>query len=130
MLICKDCGFYAGIIPGTMQKIIILAVLPTFFVNTEPANKTLELHSNRCIYSNRTVRWLYKLLKFDYLYVVKEINLSSDSGNCTLMKLWSIMERNRAQRSIIGHTRKNFETLLKSKIGNLKSVIGPGLLQL
>ena len=40
MLICKDCGFYAGIIPGTMQEIIILAVLPAFFVNTEPADKT------------------------------------------------------------------------------------------
>ena len=41
VLFCKDCGFYAGIILGTMQgSINILAVLPAFFVNTEPANKT------------------------------------------------------------------------------------------
>ena len=34
VLICKDCGFYDGIIPGTMRE--ILAGFPGFFVNTEP----------------------------------------------------------------------------------------------
>ena len=32
VLICKNCGNYAGIILGTMQKINILAVLPAFFM--------------------------------------------------------------------------------------------------
>ena len=46
MLICKDCE----IIPGTMQEFIILAVLPAFFVNTEPANKTFPnpVETDRC----------------------------------------------------------------------------------
>ena len=42
VLICKDCGYYAGIIPGTMQETIIPPVLPAFFVNTEPANKGFQ----------------------------------------------------------------------------------------
>ena len=42
MLICKGCGFYGRIIPGTMQGIIILAVLPAFFANIEPENKTFK----------------------------------------------------------------------------------------
>ena len=42
VLIGKDCGHYAGIIPGTMQETIIPAVLPAVFVNTEPANKTFQ----------------------------------------------------------------------------------------
>ena len=37
VLICKDCGYYPGIISGTMQETIILV-----FVNTEPANKTFQ----------------------------------------------------------------------------------------
>ena len=40
VLICKDCGDYARIILGTIEGIIALAVLPVFFVNTKPANKT------------------------------------------------------------------------------------------
>ena len=36
------------------------------------------------------------------------------------------MEHNRAQ---LGHDRENFGALLKSIIGNLKSIIGPGLQQ-
>ena len=52
MLICKDCGNYSGI---TMQRIIILATLPAFFVNTKPESKTLKLHWNSSIYSNTTV---------------------------------------------------------------------------
>ena len=43
VLICKDCGYYAGIIPSTMQETIILAVLLAYFVNTESANKTFEI---------------------------------------------------------------------------------------
>ena len=39
VLICKDCGLFARIIVGTMQGIIIIAVLPVFFVNTEPTNE-------------------------------------------------------------------------------------------
>ena len=39
VLICKDCGYYARIVPGMMQEPIILAVSP---VNTEPANKTFQ----------------------------------------------------------------------------------------
>ena len=33
---------YAGIILGTMQDYVILAVFQVFFVNTEPANKTFK----------------------------------------------------------------------------------------
>ena len=40
VLIYKDCGDYARIILGTMEGIIVLAVLPVFFVNTKPENKT------------------------------------------------------------------------------------------
>ena len=42
ILICNYCGYYAGIIPGTTQETIIPAVLPAFFVNTEPTNKTFQ----------------------------------------------------------------------------------------
>ena len=38
------------------------------------------------------------------------------------------MEHNRAQWSINGHNKENFGALLKNIIGNLKSIIGSGLL--
>ena len=47
IIICKDCGNNA-IILGTMQGIIILAVLPAFFVSIKPANKPFQ---NSTIYS-------------------------------------------------------------------------------
>ena len=43
VLICKDCGFHAGIIPGTMQEIIILGI----FVNTEQQIRFFKTPSER-----------------------------------------------------------------------------------
>ena len=52
MLICKDCGFYAAIIPSTRQGIIILAWSVSIIVNTEPVNKTFQNSDRYTLISN------------------------------------------------------------------------------
>ena len=80
VLICKDCSFYAGIILGTMQGITILAHY--FFVNTEPANKTLL--------KQVIIATLIEQSYYFEMHVVRKVGLSSDLDNNTLMKLWSM----------------------------------------
>ena len=64
VLICKDCGFHAGIISGTMQEIIILAVLLAFLWTQ---------------YQQITASG-FEVYYYD-MHVIKEIGLSSDSDS-------------------------------------------------
>ena len=63
----------------------------------------------------------HALLACKITYIYMHISFFSEQK---LNEFMGIMERNRAQWSI---NKENFGALLKSVIGNLKSIIGPGL---
>ena len=73
-----------------MQGIIVLAVLPAFFVNTEPANKT----SQNSVETDRyTLIEQSDNLQYASGMCSKEMCLPLDSGNRTLIK-WSTIGHN------------------------------------
>ena len=65
VIICKDCGFYAGIIPGTMQWVIILAFLWT------------QNHQIRCVKT--------PLEQFNIFYYNSQMILQTASGFLSLI---------------------------------------------
>ena len=99
MLICKDCGNYAGIVIQAQCKeiIILYSCFATFFVNTKPANKVFKnfigtdqytLMEQAIDYANWQVVFKLKVLKYFEMHVVREIGLFLDSGNSNLMNLY------------------------------------------